>query len=384
MNKYIEIVATILSVIIAIVGLATAIIKLKEAYIKKRNKEEGKTMEDNIQNINNVSNPSVESNVISSTDSNILTINGDVKIDSSPKEDHQKISTDENILLQDTYTSLFVEKGEIHSEKIKIKHLGNGKIEGKVYLDDTNTYILSGTYRNKILTGEFTTVGKYTDERGTINLKLISKDILSGFCSFSKSSLEWEDQIRVSPYVWVAGSNSDIVNGTYEFCTHCHNEGKKCCCASPDIDMPILLYNEAQKYQSLNPRHQRMRDFSHSIGNTSVRQMNYSKDETKHCHFFDIAENRCKIYNIRPTDCRLFPFDIKLNPNTNEYWVGYYDEVCERKLPDKEKMKQYAHILRPQLFLLFPYANTINKSEVCEQLNKTHFEELYKLHDFIF
>lgn len=47
-------------------------------------------------------------------------------------------------------------------------------------------------------------------------------------------------------------------------------------------------------------------------------------------------------------------------------------------------MKKYAHILRPHLFLLFPYANTINIKEVCERLNKANFEKLYKLDEFIF
>lgn len=196
--------------------------------------------------------------------------------------------------------------------------------------------------------------------------------------------MNWEDQIRVSPYVWVAGDNSDLIKGTYEFCTHCHNEGKKCCCESADIDMPVLLPTEAQKYQSMNPRRQRMKDFSHAIVSTAIRQMNSTNSNKQCCHFYNSTDNKCRIYDVRPTDCRLFPFDIKKNENTGEYWVGYYDEICERKLPDKETMKKYAHILRPQLFLLFPYADAINRDEVCMQLKKSHFEELYKLHDFIF
>lgn len=129
-----------------------------------------------------------------------------------------------------------------------------------------------------------------------------------------------------------------------------------------------------------------MRDFSKNIGNTPIRQINEISSEKigSHCYFYDSDENKCKIYSIRPTDCRLFPFDIQLDTNTNEYWIGYYSDLCERRLPDVETMKQYAHILRPQLFLLFPYANTINNEEVCKRLKSATFEKLYKLEQFIF
>lgn len=146
------------------------------------------------------------------------------------------------------------------------------------------------------------------------------------------------------------------------------------------------LANEAHKIQGSNPRMHRMKVFSHSIRNTQVRQINESNTSGNDpfCYFCDRSENRCKIYDIRPTDCRLFPFDIKLDRETNEYWIGYYEDLCDRQLPDIDVMKQYAHILRPQLFLLFPYANTINDESVCKRLSKASFVKLYKLEEFIF
>ena len=384
----------LISLAVAIVSLIAAVIGIIKKCMKKKKPGGGK-MENNT---NPVTNTKVNGSISQVSDSHSVTIGGNVSIGSilhannddlpqkAQKETVDPSSTEPvAVILQDVYTSLFAENGEVHSEQIKIQNLGNGHIEGTVYLDGENTYSLSGTFNNRILTGEFTSIGQFTDERGTINLKQISADILSGFCSFSKLSAV-EDQIRMSPYVWVAGSNTNLINGTYEFCTECHREGKKCCCASLDIDMPVLIDKEARRLQSRNPRNLRMRDFSKNIGNTSVRQMLSKKNSQlqSYCHFYDPAENECKIYNIRPTDCRLFPFDIKLDPNTNEYWIGYYDEICERHLPDVETMKMYAHVLRPQLFLLFPYANTINLSEVCQRLGKAHFEKLYKLEQFIF
>lgn len=378
-----KLLTVIISLIVAIIGIPIAILQLRKAYIDNKKRDIGGGAEMNKKTKNTIKNEN-------DGDVSNVVITGDVSINktniNNPTTTIQQGIEDDNIILKSTYTSLFAENGEVHSEKITIRNLPNGKIEGEVKLDDTYIYTLTGTFKNRVLTGEFTSIGNYTDERGTINLKQISENILSGFCSFSKITSSSDDQIRMSPYVWVAGENSDIVHGTYEFCTTCHNQGKKCCCASSDIDMPILLQNEARKLQSMNPRHQRMHDFSRAIGNTPIRQINSITSSTcgTHCHFYVPADNRCKIYDQRPTDCKLFPFDIKLDTNTNEYWVGYYSNLCENSLPDNEQMKLYAHVLRPLLFLLFPYANTINRSDVCEKLNYATFEKLYKLQQFIF
>ena len=377
--------------ITAIIGLVTAIFLCRKAYIELKrlySKKKAQLANTEVTPMNNTSTGNVKAKnstvetTINKDSGNTIIIN-----QSHPahpeKRDH---ITEDNIILKSNYTSLFAEKGTVQNEKIEIRNLGNGKIEGQVYLNENYIYSLNGTFKNCILTGEFTSVGKYTDERGTINLKLISEDVLSGFCSFSKISRLADDQIRMSPYVWVAGDDNNLLNGTYEFCTQCHNERKKCCCSSSDIDMPVLLSNEAHRIQSSNPRMHRMKNFSHNIRNTPVRQINESStsENETFCYFYDRNENRCKIYDIRPTDCRLFPFDIKLDKETNEYWIGYYEDLCDRQLPDIDVMKQYAHILRPQLFLLFPYANTINDESVCKRLNKASFVKLYKLDEFIF
>lgn len=391
-----EMTRVIILLIVAIIGVPTAIFQLKKAYIEWKGKK-GVGASGMLNKVKTKISKSYVDGAIN--ENSHITFNGDVSIveipndNNSPQQHIDESSSqqhiDDNIILKDSYTSLFSENGKIQTEKITIKNLGNGKVEGQVYLDNQNTYTLTGTFKNRVLTGEFTSLGRYVDERGTINLKLISENILSGFCSFSKISMSSDDQIRMSPYVWVAGNDDNLVNGTYEFCTQCHNENKQCCCSSEDIDMPVLLLNEAQKIQAQHPRSQKSREFSHNIDNTTVRQMNRKETvdngmKITHCHFYDARDNVCKIYNNRPTDCRLFPFDIKLDPNTQEFWIGYYDELCNRKLPDEEKMKEYAHILRPQLFLLLPYANIINRDDVCEKLSSAHFNKLYKLNKFIF
>ncbi len=350
--------------------------------IKKSKQEGDKTMKIS----SKTSNKATKGSTVNSTDShdtNYITNNYNGPNNLLENAD----TTSEYEVLQDVYTSLFVENGEIHSEKIIINEKKTGSITGKVYLDDDCKYELKGTFKNRILTGEYTSTGRYTDERGTINLKLISEKILSGFCTFSKVSVV-NDQIRMSPYVWVTGENKDLAQGTYDFCTECHNENKKCCCAAEDVDMPIILKNEAD---SLRRKRRKLHEFSKPIvthsakNNASIRQILSKETEgITHCYFYNCQENRCNIYDNRPTDCRLFPFDIKLKKNTDEYWIGYYNELCERNLPDEKTMKEYAHILRPQLFLMFPYLELINRDDVCEKLKDASFKELYKVEDFIY
>ncbi len=183
-----------------------------------------------------------DSNNINIKDSEVNIINDNGSSETSSSVEHTHYSK--------KYTSLFVENEKIYSEKIEIDIDDAGNVIGNVYLDDECTYSLNGIFKNRILTGEYSSVGSEVDERGTISLKLITEDILSGFCTFSKVSVA-SDQIRMSPYVWVKGVNKDLANGTFEFCTECHNESKTCCCASECVDMPILLKNESSKLRKI-------------------------------------------------------------------------------------------------------------------------------------
>lgn len=381
MNTNTQLVIQILAILVAAIGLAAAIIKLITAYKKQKPTDSGGDSVDSTQTTES----SVGTGNITG-DGNTQTINVTIGNQrTTPEEDVY----DDDVMLQSSYTSLFAENGKVHHETISIQNLGHGRIEGEVYLDSEYTYKLSGTFKNRILTGEYTSVGRFVDERGTVNLKLIDQDILTGFCSFSKVSMNFDDQIRMSPYIWISGDNTDLINGTYQFCSECHMTNKTCCCASDEIDMPVLLKNDAQQIQALSPRSHRLKFFSSNIGQTSVRQMKskaFERNGKTHyaCHFYDVKNNICTIYDTRPVDCRLFPFDIKLDAITNEYWIGYYDDLCERSLPDESIMKRYAHILRPFIFLMFPYANIVTLDSVCEKLKNAHFTRLYKLNDFIF
>ena len=307
------------------------------------------------------------------------------------------------IQLERVYTSLFVEDNQLKTERIIINNQDHEKVEGVVELDEIDTqgrkkrtlsYNLNGLFANKILTGEYVSKGSRSDERGAINLKLIGTDILSGFCSFSKLTAA-DDEIRVSPYVWVAGENVDLLDGTYDFCTNCYLEKVVCCCASEEIDMPLFLDSEKNRIRSkLDRRKQSTKSYSTPLpapyDQTSVRQIlreekqNGSGELESKCHFFDMYSKHCKIYDSRPIDCRLFPFDIKLSSSKNEYIIGYYPDLCMRPLPDHNTMVRYAHILRPYFFLLYPYLHIYTSDEVCQRLKNAEFKKIASFQDFIF
>ena len=310
-------------------------------------------------------------------------------------------NVDNVIKLKGRYTSLFAEDNLLKSEQIIINKQKGSDVYGTVILIEEgynskveHKYSLKGTFSNKVLTAEYYSECGEADERGAINLKLIDKDILSGFCSFSK--LSGGDEIRVSPYIWVAGENKDLLNGTFTFCTECHKGKKVCCCANKKVDMPILVNFELNSirnnsYTCKKEKNIFSKNLSKPFQKCPVRQMNKEKitnketnEEIIKCYFYNTDSNTCNIYENRPIDCRIFPFDIKLSQETNEYVIGYYKEICEITMPDSHIMKKNAHILRPYFFILYPYLHLITLNEVSENLNKEEFEVIAKFNEFVF
>lgn len=389
----------IIELITAIVALVGAVVILVNDKKKGKNSKKMKinaSKEHNISNNQNNSNGNI--NLISSQ----VHINTHSDEKRTHKTQNAVNSEQDTIKLANAYTSIFAEENKLKTERITITKQEHTYVEGTVELDEVDdqgnkkrifSYTLTGVFANKVLTAEYKSEGHKSDERGAINLKLIDPNILSGFCSFSKLTSS-DDEIRVSPYVWVSGENVNLLNGTYDFCTKCYEEGVVCCCASEKVDMPLFLDSETNGIRSkINRRNEKKENYSIKLpqpfNNTSIRQI--VRDEIKcdgkvesGCHFFDINKKQCRIYDGRPIDCRLFPFDIKLSNNKNEYIVGYYPDLCERQLPDYNTMVKYAHILRPYFFLLYPYLHIFTDEGVCQRLKTAEFKAIATFQDFIF
>lgn len=330
-----------------------------------------------------------------------VNINDVIPSSNSENTDYEE-SGDEWIGLEETYTSIYAEENELRSEIINLKHnKKTHKVTGEVSsLDGSMRFTLEGEFIDLILTGQYKATQGKKPERGSINLRMVD-DFLTGFCSFSTATKE-KDPIRVSPYVWVPGNKVDLLNGTYDFCTDCHKEGTYCCCASDNVDEALLLPNETLKVVNCLKRTEEgatitQNSFSdtvkHSKATLPIRKIKRTKSEKdtcgSGCYFYDTKHKDCKIYKDRPIDCRLFPFDIILNPKNDELHVGYYQHLCKRPLPSQAEMEKYANILRPYLFLFYPYAHTTSLKNVSPKLYKEitkngGFVDLGTLQDFLF
>lgn len=366
--------------------------------LKKSDRHDGDRQNEKAHQSSNIGNSS-SGNIAVNAEGGSVTIHSEHISTEGGKTQNERINNGlTDIYLAEIYTSLFAEEGKLKSEQIRITKQEEHDIEGEVVLRERNNreliYDLKGTFSNKILTAEYYSRERNNDERGSINLKMIANDIFSGFCSFSKSTVSTDDEIRVSPYIWHAGEDVDLLNGTYEFCTECYNENAVCCCASEEIDMPVFLDSEKYRISSAIPRRNRRRmsfcsPLSDPYDKSKIWQMQREEKgagdkKVECCTFFDKNTNKCAVYEKRPLDCRLFPFDIKLSDDKTEYVIGYYPSLCERNLPDEEEMKRYAHILRPYFFILYPYLHIITSDAVCVRLKNAEFKQIANFREFVF
>ena len=106
-------------------------------------------------------------------------------------------------------------------------------------------------------------------------------------------------------------------SGTYSFCEGCNNT----CCSKvkPNgrIEVPILLHGEAKKIEkSLKKEQYNFSITREDLGNG----VKIIRTDSKGCYFY--RHGKCDIYEIRPLDCRLFPFDI-IEENGSLILIGY-------------------------------------------------------------
>lgn len=109
--------------------------------------------------------------------------------------------------------------------------------------------------------------------------------------------------------------------GTYKTCTQCNSLGK-CCCAFNRINSPVLNEEELQELKSYTNQN----DFYEK------KDTNLYNLITKNGKCIFYQNNECIIYNKRPIDCRLFPFDI-IRKDKRYYLIIYLlDCINETKI----------------------------------------------------
>ena len=192
--------------------------------------------------------------------------------------------------------------------------------------------------------------------------------MLSGYCTFVYKNR----QVYNSPYVLASISHHKVDKGTYQFCNGC--VGKfDCCCNCESIDMPILLPFEAKNISSVTKRS--IETFAEKKTNNLYQMKRVDNDPKKECIFFQ--NSRCSIYNNRPVDCRLFPFDFK--EIDGEYWVIYYNKACNAIPIDKDEVEACGYNIRPLLEIVMPYMSECSDPILSERLSKQEYIKLFSV-----
>ena len=140
--------------------------------------------------------------------------------------------------------------------------------------------------------------------------------------------------------------------------------------------MPILLPNEAECIA----RNSRLpvNDFAKKLTNNLYQMKRDNNDDpNKGCIFF--KNNSCTIYENRPIDCRLFPFDFK--EIGGEWWLIYYDNinVCKALPKNKKDIDSCAHNIRPLLDMILPYMSECSDPIFSQRLQNQSFKELFPI-----
>ena len=100
-------------------------------------------------------------------------------------------------------------------------------------------------------------------------------------------------------------------DGCFEHCTNC-NSDISCCYNFDMINAPVLNKHELERIKEFINSEDFYNAFSDNLFSL--------KTIGNKCIFYQ--NNKCLIYDIRPVDCRLYPFDI-IKSNDRYYLILY-------------------------------------------------------------
>lgn len=271
--------------------------------------------------------------------------------------------------LSGNWTSTLIEHQKLYNETVEIHQEGNNihALMKLPYYQKTYEYEFEGKLNNNIFHGVYSSKNIRT-ETGTISLKSVNNNILYGFCTFIDENKSVD--ITQSPYLLIRNKNIHL--GTYNFCKNCIGKEKNCCC-HPKIDMPIILPFEVERIK--RKFNVKTKDFAELV-NLVYRMKRNPKTEA--CVFYQ--NNQCQIYSSRPFDCRLFPYDFKIDKNKNLVLINYSKSICQKCKPNKT-LKDQSYTIRPLLKFFLPYVHHCSDKKLNKRLNKNKHLVLYKMKD---
>lgn len=259
--------------------------------------------------------------------------------------------------LSGEWISSFIQNNKIYNEKVVMKQ-SKSKLTAYITLNfdgDLYKYKFVGSIHKNVINGTYEYLDNCEIESGTISLKIINDNFLYGVTTYISMD-ELNDDVIQSPYALFRNTDNNL--GTFDICHNCVNT-KANCCSNPAIDSPMLLPNEALEISKLTNK--KIEDFAKLINFSSMYNDNALKnlyqmkrqDNSNSCYFY--KNSKCTIYDIRPIDCRIFPYDIKLEKDGNYYLVYYLTNNCEIKNIDFNNLKAISYNTRLFFRLLLPY-----------------------------
>lgn len=282
------------------------------------------------------------------------------------------------------WISSFIQNNKIYNEKVNIKQDDN-KIYAKIYLnyeDEECNYTFEGTLNENVINGVYERSKDEKIESGTISLKIINKDFLYGVTTYFSPD-ENADELIQSPYALFR--NTEFNLGTFNLCSNCVGKDVNCCC-SQNVDAPMLLPREVDEIsKAKNIKKEEFVSkisFADMYGDENLKDLYQLKkqDNSLACYFY--RNNKCTIYDIRPIDCRIFPYDIKLEKDGNYYLVFYKTKECQILDEKLKDIKMISYNTRLFLRLLLPYLREWSDKYCCTHLTEhVNYEIICKIED---
>lgn len=281
--------------------------------------------------------------------------------------------------LSGEWISSFIQNNKIYNENVTFKQFDN-KLVANIILNYDNEickYKFEGKINKNIINGIYEFTENSDIESGTISLKIINENFLYGVATYISDDENSDDVIQ-SPYALFRNTNNNL--GTFNLCSNCVGKSATCCC-NPNVDSPMLLPKEAEtisKNMNINIEEFANKvDFSKMYKDGSLKELYQMKrqENNNKCYFY--KNNQCTIYETRPIDCRIFPYDIKLENDGNYYLVYYKSKDCQIMNENMKDIKMVSYNTRLFLRLLLPYIREWSDKYCC--LNLTMNEEYEKI-----
>lgn len=139
-------------------------------------------------------------------------------------------------------------------------------------------------------------------------------------------------------------------SGTYSHCSNC--KIKKNCCCDFDDEIDNIVTTISEKETIINCLGKEVEKYFQPINDTAYNILNINAV----CPFYN---NGCTIYDIRPSDCKLFPYDLK--EIDGKYFLIKYDLPCGSKSVTEN--------VDPIIKNLLPIIETYTNKKIEERVN---------------